>query len=461
MQHIDRKYVVTYFSVAILAFALISFFHQKQLYDNLYDSARDLNYYTHSLWNLVHGNGLRQTIGYRAPHLFAEHLSLIHPLLAPIYAVWPHPYALFILQALVLPLAAVALYHLARGYGITQISALALSALFLVYPSVHGAASGYNSCGYHSDVWFPLAFFLAYDGYIRKRALQFWVAFIFSLAVAEQYAMVWFGVGTYWIFKRDWRRGIPVTLIAAWWFLVATLVIIPAFSNGAPPHYFRDMNEFNVPAWTEAAKLGAYYYFKTGAFFALLSFFSLLCLFALPILFVYMKAHTSGYIVPLQILAWHSLSIISIMGVSAVIGLRRLELRWPRFRKFYPLAMLVVATGNLAISAHYVYGQKAPPLDADKRFALERANEMIPADAVVSASPYVATHFSTRKTTYYFPKIADAEYVLIELNQRWGYDDEDAVKAIETNRDFELVSGNKGILIYKRRSSRIPVTKPR
>lgn len=90
-------------------------YHNKVLFDHHYLAARDLSFFTQSLWNAAEGNGLRTTIGWTGEHLFGEHVYLSQWLLVPLYKLAPHPYALLFLQSAAVAAASVAGYFVARS----------------------------------------------------------------------------------------------------------------------------------------------------------------------------------------------------------------------------------------------------------------------------------------------------------------------------------------------------------
>jgi uncharacterized membrane protein len=164
-----------FLTICIALFTAITFFHQKQLFDNLSTGARDLSFFTQPLWNFIHGNGLRTTIGWNGEHLFSEHFYLTHVLWSAVYYFWSSPYALFLIQGVMLGLAGIALYRIAQAMDIGITTSMLLMSLLLCHPSFHGASSGINLYGYHPDSLFPVFFLFAFDAHLRKRKATFWI----------------------------------------------------------------------------------------------------------------------------------------------------------------------------------------------------------------------------------------------------------------------------------------------
>ena len=224
--------------VSIAVFTAITFLHQKELFDNLYIGGRDLSFFTQSLWNLIHGNGLRSTIGWSGNHLFSEHFFLIHVLWSPVYFFWSSPYALFIIQSGMLGLSGVALYRIARIKGIDVVTSILLMGLLLCHPSFHGAPTGLNLYGYHPDCFFPVFFLFAYDAHLRKQKIRFWILVLLALATIENAAIVLSAMALYWIFTDNRRLGLVLLTVSILWFVVATKIAMPMIGGVSKPYYF-------------------------------------------------------------------------------------------------------------------------------------------------------------------------------------------------------------------------------
>jgi hypothetical protein len=94
--------------------------------------------------------------------------------------------------------------------------------------------------------------------------------------------------------------------------------------------------------------------------------------------------------------------------------------------------------------------------------ALARTQDLIPADAVVSAQSHLYPHLSRRPVIYLFPTVADAEYVVLDLD--YGADrmplDEDlfvpTVEGLLADPNFHIVAFDNGALILQRGPGEAP-----
>lgn len=86
---------------------------------------------------------------------------------------------------------------------------------------------------------------------------------------------------------------------------------------------------------------------------------------------------------------------------------------------------------------------------------VNNAIAMIPDDASVSASGRLSTHLSFRKKIYYFPKVADVEYIaLLKTSDNWPMTKEEFNQKLEellNNKEWRIVSDKKDIIIFARK----------
>lgn len=148
----------------------------------------DLSVHAHSMWRILHGSIFNSILGIPFP---GNHMQTILFLIAPVYAVFPHPVTLLVLQTLALGFAVIPLYHLARriiGPG----WAVLVSLLYLTYPAL-----GYlNLFEFHPPAFavFFLALMLYY--YECGAFLKFSTAAFFAMLCQENIplAVVMMGV---------------------------------------------------------------------------------------------------------------------------------------------------------------------------------------------------------------------------------------------------------------------------
>jgi uncharacterized membrane protein len=450
--HVYRALLV----VLVVAFAVVSFWHQKQVFDRLYYHARDVSSFTQSLWNALQGRGFWTTIGIRPPYLFAEHLYLIQGLLLPAYHVWPSPHLLHAVSALAASLSGYAAYRVARALGVSQPGALLLGALLLTNPSLHGAAAGRNLDGYHPHMLFPVLFLLAYDAHLRRHRRLFWGLVLLSLATVEQHAIIWGSVGLYWWLCGERRNGGLVAAVALIWFSLATLVVIPYYSAGKSAYYFRAWpRAFDASTFAVLVSAGGSYAYNLIVTFAGLPFLSWFSLAILPIVLVYAQAYAGGvYNLPTDPLSFHAVAVLPVLVVAAAQGLARLEQALPALRPSFFAALTWAALFFASVTAFQVYLFRPPALTHEQKQEIKRLKSVIPGDAALAATPFVASHFSHRRDLTLFPVLGTADYVLIDSQQRpdWKIDP-NTVEAFRRDPRFRLASDRAGFLLFQRTSA--------
>ncbi|MFC2046581.1 DUF2079 domain-containing protein, partial [Chloroflexota bacterium] len=220
--------------------------------------AFDLGIYDQTVWNTLHGNWFRSTIEEGWTILLADHFQPILVPIALLYSVWQSPKTLLLIQTIGLALGALPVYWLARdglqsllagrptvggesaraGQSapglIVELSALAFAAVYLLHPAVHSA----NLDEFHpGTLAAPLLLYALY--FMRQRQSALFLLFTFlAMTTKEVIPFTTFLVGLYVILiRREGKLGLAVSAMSVLWFVLAFLVVIPAFSpQGQSPY---------------------------------------------------------------------------------------------------------------------------------------------------------------------------------------------------------------------------------
>ncbi len=186
----------------------------------------DLAIIHQTFWNSLHGRLFEQTIH---PHSYlGDHAELIILPLLPLYALWPDPRMLLLLQVVALALPAWPIFliakrrsaHLADGFG--PLLPLLFAALWLLNPIIQNIAL-YE---FHLLPFAVLPLLLAALAYERGRWRAFLVWLAVALLVREDVSLVVFCFGLYaWADGRDRRWAIPPLALGAAWFVGASDLI--------------------------------------------------------------------------------------------------------------------------------------------------------------------------------------------------------------------------------------------
>ena len=184
--------------------------------------ALDMGNLNQAIWNTAHGNWFHQT---NQPGV-TNRLSLhVEPILLPIallYRLYPGPPLLLVLQACVVALGAVPAFALARRELDSEWLGLLFAAAFLLSPAVQGA----NWLEFHPLTLAP-TFLLAAFYFLRARRVGWFALFaILAASTKEEIGLLVAMMGLYAaVFMRRPRLGIPTFVLGAGWSLVAVLVI--------------------------------------------------------------------------------------------------------------------------------------------------------------------------------------------------------------------------------------------
>jgi len=173
--------------------------------------------------NTVHGDQLPEVSYHRLGQHFTPALLLWHPL----YALFPHPATLTVLQVTLITCAGIVLYFLAREYLDHRLS-------FLITASFYGANGviGPTLANFHDISQIPLLVFSLLLA-IEKR--WWWLLLILSpilLLVREDSGIILFSIGFYLLITRRLPRlGLGLCIFSLGYILVLTNLIMPIFSD--------------------------------------------------------------------------------------------------------------------------------------------------------------------------------------------------------------------------------------
>ena len=207
----------------------------------------DLKIFSQSLNTTVHGKGFFfnewEWQHWKAWSHFGTHNSPILFLLLPIYALFPSPYTLVLLQDLVVPLSVLTLFKFSKYVLKDEKKAVIISVAFLLNPITHGIVR-YE---FRPEVIaVPLMFLFAY--YIAKNETKkSLLVAILILSVKEDAGLFLIAYSIFEILSkkgfnvRTWleeRRALGFAILGLSWILLSVFVIIPHFNMSHRYVYF-------------------------------------------------------------------------------------------------------------------------------------------------------------------------------------------------------------------------------
>ncbi len=161
-------------------------------------------------------------------HHMGNHAAFsVYPL-ALLYKIYPSAYWLLAVQAVSLALGAVPTYYLALQAGLKQSQAVAMAAVYLLYPLIFNV----NIFEFHPEVMAIPVFLGVVLAARLGKILWFCLSTIFILGCKAVLSLTVVAMG-FWLLVFERRRfcGTFALIAGISWFLISSQVIIPLFSN--------------------------------------------------------------------------------------------------------------------------------------------------------------------------------------------------------------------------------------
>jgi uncharacterized membrane protein len=483
--------------VGIAVYVLAFTYLQIRLYRGLHMGITDLGYFDQSMYNTLHGHTLevsfdiaspfRQLQSSNSPHLFAQHpFVLMLGLVYPLYALLPHPYTLFFIQAFAAAIGALPIYLLAREQTGYVWPAAALSLAYLLHPTLQFITVNMFTFGFHPENLFPPLFLFAFYFLHKERWLPFGLFFLLAVLVVDSYTLVCAALGVYVVVTQPRRRwlGLAMVGVSLAWLVLALKVVVPYFKvGGGAPWFVADMQGGRVilEKWRGlpslvAPALGEYLARVLGPFLFLPVAGPAVLAIALPILAVNFSALLIGYGAPASYVGWQSNPVVPVVALAGVWGFAYVQRRLLEPRRapsgananyaFTPrpgrVALLSAAILVAAAIADVWYGPLPFSLDVSaEQYAvnparvatIEQLQHLIPESAVLSADYYLGSQFTRRPQLYWFPdRWAQADFVLIDRSSEWSAVYTQQLGYLETSPYHELAFDKSDIVLYHRRT---------
>ena len=225
----------------VAAFTAFYIVYLTRMQDAFMTPAEDVGIMDQAVWSITNGHLFHQTIcnivndtncynlgGFSR---FAIHFEPILFPLSVLYALWPGPKMLMVLQTLVVASGAFPAFWLARLRLRSNLAGAAIAALYLLYPELQQAEAGY----FHAVVLTTaLLMFTLYCLYTRRTRWLFVFA-ILSMACKEEIPLVIAMLGLWsLVFQQRWRSGLGLIGAAAVW-VGLDLLVFHVFSPTGHP----------------------------------------------------------------------------------------------------------------------------------------------------------------------------------------------------------------------------------
>jgi uncharacterized membrane protein len=411
----------------------------------------DLGNMVQALWSTAEGRFLDTTdvSGVQFNRLGA-HVDLVLVLFTPLWWAWSSPEMLLVCQALIVATGALPAFWLGRRWLGDDRLAVAGAAVYLLYPALQHA----TLFDFHPvTLAAPLMLFCIW-AIEERRYVVLGVCAGLACLTQEQVGLVVAGLAVWMWFRHPDRRRAAVALAAGAlaWVAIAVGVIMPAFAiDGGNPHISRyarlgdSPGEIVTTVVTRPWELVEIVATPGRAAYLVALLLPLLLLpLAAPLILVAAVPQavinlfaSSG---PVQSVQYHyAVLLVPLLVAAALLGLAKLRARPalpPRIGRLLARSGLVAALlvgavvlagarqGPLPIWGWLPGGWSGSPLHAfssdDQARALQRAVEVIPDDARVSAVNVAGAHLSERRRILLFPnRIGNAQYVVVADGERF------------------------------------------
>ena len=207
-------------------FTLLFFLLNSQKYLSLELQAPDTDRFFQAIWNTLRGRFLYSTITDRS--ILAYHFSPYLALLSPALLIWSDIRILFLAQTVSIAATGLILYRIVEEKH--RILALWFLLAFYLNATLHNVAL-YEL----RRVTFAMPFIaLMFYGLYRKKRGPLLVGIAFSLLVKEDLGLIVAMVGLYLlVFRKDWKWGIPITVLGLVWSMGMLPWVIPSISGQA------------------------------------------------------------------------------------------------------------------------------------------------------------------------------------------------------------------------------------
>lgn len=387
----------------------------------------DLAIINQAFWNTLKGRIVAHFLG-GATILNGGHVFLIIFILVPLYAVFPSPLTLLILQTLALAIGAWPIYLIAKDL-IKPSFGLLFAACYLIYPALNYV----NLFEFHViSLATPLLLFM-FLFYIRRKWWLFLLFMVLSLFCREDIAIPVFAIGFFALIETALKPPEERRKNLKWWLvpLISSLVWFFLCIKFIQPHF---MPSFVKEAGEVKAGIGPFYsWIGTSEGGILKNVFShpqlgvlrkpkLLYLFHLFIPLGFMSLFSPSALIMVLIsltegmlssrfthfsIRYQYSSIITpLIFISAIFGVRNL-LRW-RVMAGKEKFILIVIVGFSLVSAKTIgplfnlpEGMRIWKVTQEDRIR-QRLVEEIPAHAPVIATFEFAPKLSMRPRLFYF-----------------------------------------------------------
>ncbi|MEG4858488.1 DUF2079 domain-containing protein [Microcoleus sp. K1-B6] len=453
--------LATIFFILVLSFSIIRYESFLANYDH--------GLFNQVFWNSIHGRFFQGSLSSAASsaslmdrqlsypfyiHL-GQHFVIDFLIWMPIYALFPSPITLIVLQVALIAAAGIVLYFLARHY-------LSVTLSVMIVASYYGANGviGPTLGDFYEHCQIPLFIFSLLLALEKQRWPLFWLFAVLTLGTREDTGISLFGIGAYLIVSRRYPRvGIALCALSFSYVVFITNIIMPMFSVDNSrlylANYFRKFVKTENPSTLELLwaiisqpHLVIEVFFKEASRRILYLLGHWLPLAFVPVITpsAWLMTVFPLLVLLLQVVNQSATSINTRYTFAVIPGLFYGTILWwsqhqdkfqPRFHRFWigciGLSILLTYTSNPNRALYFIspysfqpWVYQSLPAQIGHAANVKKVLSLIPQDASVSTSGYLVSHLSGRRNIIRLEvmqmkdeegKVVDVDYAVLDLWQ--------------------------------------------
>jgi len=444
-----------------------------QRYYNFYPTyvSFDQGIFNQVYWNSLHGRFFQSSLSSTesiavatgdAPEVFyhrlGQHFTPALMLWLPLYALFPSPAGLSVLQVTIVAASGLVLYALARHYHPPHLAGMIAVSFYCA-----NAVIGPTLANFHDLCQIPLYIFGLLLAMEKRWWWLFWLLAGLTLLVREDAGVVLFSVGFYLIVSRRYPQiGLAVCTVSLGYMLTLTNIIMPLFSRDISQRFMIEQFGQFIEG-EEASTLDVIWAMVSQPWLLIIQLFtpfdrtiSYLLGQWLPLVFIPAISPSAWMLAGFPLLQnllrqdRTALSIDLRYAMTLVPGLFYGAILWwschskqftHRLRRFWVFCLVLaviltlVYNPNRALSfaipdsfVPWVY--TSPARQWQHAQSIRALMAQVPDDASVSATTHIVSHLSNRREVVRFPElrirddarvVKQIEYLIVDLWQLQQY----------------------------------------
>ncbi|MTF38705.1 DUF2079 domain-containing protein [Cyanobacterium aponinum] len=463
MKNFFAKYnnIITYILISFFLLFIASSFRHI-----LFNShAFDLGIFDNGIYLISQGKN--PYVSFRELHILGDHAAWILYFIAPFYFLFPSVYWLFFIQSLASAIALIPIWKLSKLNNLSDSKAKTICLIYILYPLIFNV----NLFDFHPEVITLPLFFIAILAVKLDKIIWFIVSILLILGCKAVLALnvVMMGVWLILIYRKK-NYGAFAIFSGIFWFIIATQLIIPAFSGEEAAAVSRyaflgdSVSEIALNLIIKPQIILSHLFTLANAEYLLLLFLPVIPVLAwqeipnlipaIPTLFLNLLTE---YQPQKDLVHQYSLPIIPFLIFTIIASLAHHK-TW-----FYQNTKIRIWSLILFLAlAKYVYffpnGLYLKNLHTWK--ASNEAISLINTSKSVFTAPQFAPHLTHRLTldlaidSIDYNQVNKFHYVLLNLDNPTGYSSQEDIKNLinflEKNREFQLKYNQDNIFLFEK-----------